>query len=356
MPYKERNAVVQVTIIIAAWASFFLLPFEFFPYNRNFSPFQSHRFVYSFISSNILLIIFYYLNSVILIRNLLARKKILLYILSVLAYLLIYLTVIYLIAINSEEVKDFLQSPYSKTPYYKFKGPYFFSSGPLLLFLLALAVSTGSKVITQWFTAEQVKEEITRQQLQTELSLLKSQVNPHFLFNTLNSIYSLSVTSSTKTADAVMKLSRIMRYTLEESQHDVVSLNQEIEFINSYIELQKIRLTGHTQIQFDVTGQTEYVKIAPLLFIPFIENAFKYGVSAHKASAILVSIHATENLLQFSCVNDVFPVAKVKSEGTGTGIINTKRRLQLLYKEQYNMVILPGEQQYKISLTINTRP
>ena len=353
---KERNAVVQVTIVIAAWASFFLLPFEFFPYNKNHSPFQSHRFVYSFISSNVLLIIFYYLNGMVFFRIFLARKKILSYCLAVLGYLLIYLAIIYFIAINSEEVKDFLQSPYSKNPYYKFKGPYFFAAGPLLLFLLALGVSTGSKVITQWFTAEQVKEEITKQQLQTELSLLKSQVNPHFLFNTLNSIYSLSITSNTKTADAVMKLSRIMRYTLEESKNDMVSLHQEIDFINSYIELQKIRIANHTQIGFNVTGQTEPVNIAPLLFIPFIENAFKYGVSAHKPSTILVSIHATELYIQFSCVNNVIENARMNEEGTGMGIINTKRRLQLLYKEQHYLQIQSNEKEYKICLTINLKP
>ena len=130
----------------------------------------------------------------------------------------LYLTAMYLIMINSPETQMFIQSEAAKSMEYK--RPYFFSCGPSTLFLIAFLVSTGIKVITQWFSAEEVKEEITKQQLETELNLLKTQVNPHFLFNTLNSIYSLAIANNQKTADAVMKLSRIMRYTLEDCQEN----------------------------------------------------------------------------------------------------------------------------------------
>lgn len=256
----------------------------------------------------------------------------------------------YIITATSPETKEFLTVAASKDIH--IRGPVFFSSGPMTLFLLAFVISTGSKVISEWFSAEEVKEEIERQQLQTELSLLKSQVNPHFLFNTLNSIYSLSISNNKKSSDAVMKLSRIMRYTLEESQKDFVTLQQEIDFINSYIELQKLRLTDKIQIQFTTCGNIDNVFIAPLLFIPFIENAFKYGISTHHTSDIFVQLKADNNMIEFKCRNYCFPSVKGEVKGTGTGIINTRRRLELLYPK-HELNIHSTEQQFEVALILN---
>ncbi len=341
-----------MVIIIAAWACFFMLPFVIFPYNHSKPPLQSPRFIYLFITSNLLLICFYYFNTKILIPATLAKKKIIFYISLVLASLLVYLTVLYLIDANSEETKLFLQTAMARSR--NFTGPHFFAAGPMAQFFVALTISSGSKLISQWLSAEEIKEEITKQQLQTELSLLTSQVNPHFLFNTLNGIYTLAVTDNEKTADAVMKLSRIMRYTLEESKNEFVTLNQEIEFINSYIELQKIRLTDNVKICFKVTADTDNVRIAPLLFIPFIENAFKYGISAHHDSQISVTLSTDKNNLLFESTNAIFPHTKSKTEkGTGMGISNAKRRLELLYQDNHSLAVENGEHTYKISLSIN---
>ena len=352
MVEKEKKLVLQIVLLTIAWAAFFMLPFVFFPYNRNNSPLKSLRFIYMFITSNTLLIVFYYLNSWFFIPSLLARKKTFYYVVSVLSCLFIYLSALYVIDISSRETKIWLQSDVAKKLHST--GPHFFAAGPLTLFLLAFIVSSGSKVIAKWFVAEETREEISRQQLQTELSLLKSQVNPHFLFNTLNGIYSLSVGNSTRTPDAVMKLSRIMRYTLEESKNDFVTLSQEIGFINNYIELQKIRLTENISVCFNVSEDVKNVKISPLLFIPFIENAFKYGISTHHHSKISVDISVKDSVLQFFCTNDVVPSSGMKPKGTGTGINNTRRRLELLYANKHELVIKNSEQQYAVSLTINT--
>lgn len=329
-----------------------MLPFLFIPqYNRNASPLESPRFVWSLVSCNAMLIIFYYFNKLWLIPNILAKKKTWLYILCVLVYLAIYLFILYSIFINSHETQQFIAQMKQKGRDFK---PRFFYIGPLSLFLFTLVISAGSTILSQWFSAEETREEISRQQLQTELSLLKSQVNPHFLFNTLNSIYSLSLTNNTdKTSDAVLKLSRIMRYTLEESKNDEVSLENEIEFIKSYIDLQKIRITDNVQINFAVKGETDNVVIAPLLFIPFIENAFKYGISTHHPSTITTQINITGNMLIFTCVNDVFPSSLQKHEGTGTGIQNTRRRLELLYPEKHSLTIESNSHLYKVQLELN---
>lgn len=349
---KQKSIAAQIVLNIAAWAIFFMLPFAFlFPSNSKISALDSHRFIWMLISSNIILITFYYLNRWWLIPRLLANKHTLIYIAAVIAYLLLYLGVMFFIFVDSPETKQWLLTMLQKNPDYKFK-PRFFSAGPLTLFLLTFIISSSSKVISQWFYAEETRQEITKQQLQTELSLLKSQVNPHFLFNTLNSIYSLSVTNSEKTSDAVMKLSRIMRYTLEESKNDEVPLGDEIEFIRSYIDLQKIRLTDMVRIDFTTDGIADNVIIAPLLFIPFIENAFKYGISTHHPSHIIITIAIQHNELIFTCVNDQVPVSH-KHESTGTGIVNTRRRLELLYPGKHTLSIESNTRQYNVLLRLN---
>lgn len=348
---RERNIILQISVAMAAWFCFFLLPFQFLNYDKSKPPLDSPRFVELLTLSNILLIGFYYLNSRLLIPRLLALQKTVLYIGCVLIYFFTYLTAIYTVMTLSPETTRFIQTSYAKSINYQ--GPYFFSAGPVTLFLIAFVVSTGGKVIRQWFTAEEVKEEITRQQLETELNLLKTQVNPHFLFNTLNSIYSLAIANNQKTADSVMKLSRIMRYTLEECQANDVDLQQEIDFINSYIELQKIRLTNNNAIYFQANGDISTARIAPFVFIPFIENAFKYGVSTHRSSFINACIKAEKNKLIFTCVNNFQTVAVHKPESTGMGISNTRRRLELLYPKKHELNISSNDNQFSVSLTIN---
>lgn len=374
---KKRNEKVQNIISIAAWLCFLWLPFMLFPFKNDvvvtksdwfyFLPnnmgiaLKSDRFVYSYIFAILLIVNFYYFNKGYLIPNILARKKTILYISAVTACFFLYLTILYIIVLHSREHKDLLNSVEFKNylkkmlamdPHYVQPGPRYFSTGPIALFLLVFVVGLGSNVVSQWFSAEQKKEEISRQQLQTELSFLKSQVNPHFLFNSLNSIYSLSLSNSKQTSDAVMKLSRILRYTLEEANSNIVSLAQEIEFIRNYIEMQKIRLTDNVSIKFVTKGDTGSVSIAPLLLIPFIENAFKYGISTHNESNIVAEINAEGKDIQFTCVNTNFPGMALKNKGTGMGISNTKRRLELLYPDKHVLDIQETMETFSVTLTI----
>jgi hypothetical protein len=351
----EQNQKItwKILVQIVAWALFLLLPLYTFPHNSNYPPFKSDRFVNAYIATNILLIAFYFLNSTFLIPQILARKKTFLYVVIIVGYFFLYMSIIYLLAVNSDEVNAFIHSQYSHTPFTNFNSPPFFASSAMTQFLLMLVISTGSNIVTNWFIAEEIKEEVSKQQLQTELSFLKSQVNPHFLFNTLNTIYSLSFTNNHRTSDAVMKLSRIMRYTLEEAQRNTVSLEQEIDFIKNYIELQKIRLTNNVDISFKTNNDSSNINIAPLLFIPFIENAFKYGISTHHPSAIFVCLKENEKTIEFRCKNNIFPNISAK-KGTGTGIANTKRRLELLYPDKHTFIINHSPDQFEVTLIINT--
>ncbi|HTN37135.1 MAG TPA: histidine kinase [Arachidicoccus sp.] len=345
-----KNKILQSVITLVFWACFLMLPFLFFPFDRDRSAFQSSRFIELYIFSILYLVAFYYVNSGILIPQLLGKRKPLLYFLVILLSFLLFLTIYFLIWNYAAETLAFVK----KHPKRRYPGKwfYFFRLGPILMFLLAFTFSSVSKLVARWFYAEKLKEEVSKQQLQTELSLLRSQVNPHFLFNTLNSIYALTVSNDEKAADAVMKLSGIMRYTLEESQSEYVPLKNELSFINNYLELQRIRSTDKVSIQFKVEAANQHVKIAPLLLIPFIENAFKFGVSARQQTHIEVTIRVQDNKLYFTCINDILPKVNVP-EGTGTGIVNVRRRLDLLYKKNYQLRIETTNQQYQVFLELD---
>lgn len=344
----EKNKIMQPVITLVFWACFLMLPFVFFPFDRGESAFQSPRFVELYVFSIIYLVAFFYTNTW-LIPQLLGKRKPLLYFLIILLAFLAYLTVYFLIWNYSPETQEYYIR--HKKRHFPSKWFFFFRLGPIVMFLLAFTFSSVSKLMARWFYAEKIKEEVSKQQLQTELSLLRSQVNPHFLFNTLNSIYALTVTNDEKASDAVMKLSKIMRYTLEESQSEYVPLQNELSFIENYLELQRIRSTDKVQIEFNVTGAGQNVQIAPLLLIPFIENAFKFGVSTRQQTHIEVRIEVRDNKLFFTCINDILPKVHVP-EGTGTGIVNVRRRLDLLYKKNYQLRIESTDSSYQVFLEL----
>ncbi|MGI8635564.1 MAG: sensor histidine kinase, partial [Segetibacter sp.] len=196
------------------------------------------------------------------------------------------------------------------------------------------------------------RQEIENEKLATELSFLKSQINPHFLFNTLNNIYSLALVKSEATADAVLKLSSIMRYVLSETKHDTVPLDKEIQFIKHYIELQKVRLTDKVTIEFNVQGETEGKQIAPLLLIPCVENTLKYGVSTKEKSRLFFEIKTDANTIYFTAINDMISYDKGSENNTGIGIRNTERRLELLYPGKHRLDVHQENKQFIVNLTL----
>lgn len=222
-----------------------------------------------------------------------------------------------------------------------------------MMFLLILIISGGIKIINQWFKSERRTEEIEKEKISTELALLRSQVNPHFLFNTLNNIYSLAVSNSPDTAASVMKLSAIMRYVLDNAKSNFVPLDKEIQFLENYISLQRVRLTEKAVINFTTTGNTTDKQIAPLLFIAFAENAFKYGISTHQPSVIDIDLTVTGNHLCFAVANQKFQNNQVAPANTGIGINNTRRRLELMYPSKHSLLIENNGSTFLITLTLD---
>lgn len=187
------------------------------------------------------------------------------------------------------------------------------------------------------------------EKFQAELAYLRAQVNPHFLFNTLNSIYSLAIDNSDKTAKAIVDLSNMMRYITTEAQRDYVALNDEIVYITNYINLQLIRLGDTVSVDFYVKGQTDGIKIAPLLLIPIIENAFKYGINPENSTNIKVHIEVDGMLVHLNVYNLV--VCENKT-GTGRSLLNLKNRLDAIYPNRHRLLIIDGETEYVVDLKI----
>ncbi|WP_153797485.1 sensor histidine kinase [Foetidibacter luteolus] len=215
----------------------------------------------------------------------------------------------------------------------------------LFIFLAVVFFSLILRISNRWKQSE-------REKLNAELQYLKSQVNPHFLFNTLNNIYSLALQKSDNTASAVVKLSGMMRYVLSEADKDYVPLEKELAYINSYIELQKIRFEDTVKLEFETGGDQHGKKIAPLILISFIENAFKHGVNAEEDSDISIRIHITETELDMLVTNNKVTHADDTAQHSGLGIENTKNRLQLLYPFKHTLVIDDSSDNFTVALKL----
>jgi len=203
---------------------------------------------------------------------------------------------------------------------------------------------------------QQIKSELITQNQQSELALLRSQINPHFLFNTLNNIYSLVYTKSNDAPRAMTKLSDIMRYMLYEATTEKVMLSKEINHLKSYIELLLLRLSGNRFIEFNVEGNTENKFIAPMLLFPFVENAYKHCNKKSPVPGIKITLVVQEDLLTYTIVNSVKRETDIsENDEGGIGLKNIKRRLELLYPDRHQLIISETVTHYSIELRINLK-
>lgn len=215
----------------------------------------------------------------------------------------------------------------------------------ILMYMILFLVSMVLRMSARWQHTE--KERISAQ-----LLYLKTQINPHFLFNTLNGIYSTAIDKAPETADMIEKLSSMMRYTLHDTKGDFVPLEKEIKYINNYIDLQKNRFDESVVLDFKLEGNFEENFIAPLLLIPFIENAFKHGVNSEEDSNIYIKISCENNELMLFVKNNKVIIEKGKEEASGLGIDNTKNRLELIYPGKHLLSISDKEDHFIVSLHI----
>jgi two-component system, LytTR family, sensor kinase len=300
----------------------------------------------------------FYTNYYILVPNFLTRKKFLLYTLAIVALLLISFVSVRTITLTydaNRELAEIKHRHHQGNPmeilhriaWGRGMGAVFFS-------FLVLAVSTSIRVTGDWYKMDKKRKEVENEKLSTELNFLKSQVNPHFFFNTLNNIYSLAIQKSERTPEAIVKLSQLMRYIIYDTDKEKVALSKEIDYINNYIELEKLRLHDNVTISFTVDGNVADKQIEPLLLLPFVENAFKHGIDYKHACQISIRLTVKDSQLELCVENPLLskPDKKV-TEKQGIGRYNAERRLQLLYNKNYKLETTITESVFRVELTLN---
>ena len=226
----------------------------------------------------------------------------------------------------------------------------------LLIFLSVMGASIAYFFLKEWAKADLSRNQLQANQLSTEIKFLKSQINPHFLFNTLNNLFSMAQEKGNDDlADGISKLSGMMRYMIYESNAEKVPLTDEIAYIKNCIALNKLRYADEeAEVTFKYPDQIQSVLIAPMLFIPFIENAFKHGVLINQPSQIDIAIAVSDRQLLFTCENKNYSfVKKMDDHSGGIGLENVKRRLEMVYPGKCELFIKNDEDQYVVKLKIN---
>jgi hypothetical protein len=232
---------------------------------------------------------------------------------------------------------------------------YVFLNTLLISFLIA-GFNTAIAVTNRWFTEEQARKEIEKEHIESKLAFLQNQVNPHFLMNTLNNIHSLIEVNQELAQNAVLKLSEMMRYLLYESGRGTTTLKKEIEFLQSYLELMQLRVDKSIAVNLELPEIYNNVDLPPLLFIPFIENAFKHGVSYMEPSALSFKLIQKEGFLEFTSVNTIssFRDKNTTVRQGGFGLENIQKRLEIIYGNRFNLDIDKSDHEFRIKLVLPT--
>lgn len=244
----------------------------------------------------------------------------------------------------SPDMADTLKTKLDTPVQHRGKSILMFSHN-FFVFLAVLFIALSLRLIQQWRHAE-------RERLRAELGFLKAQVHPHFLFNTLNSIYSLAMARSDETAPAIVKLSEMMRYVITDASQEFVPLAKELQYIRDYIDLQSLRLDKSASVSSSIEGDPDGLMIAPLLLIPLIENAYKYGVNPEDDSEIDIRIAVKAGRVALDISNTKVETNHSKNLALGIGLHNTRQRLELFYPGRHTLKIEETEKQYRLHLSI----
>jgi sensor histidine kinase YesM len=333
--FLKKNKVI---IHLLIWAVILLLPFIFRSENQN----SRDSVDIAFRNLNTATIIFwmglFYLNAGVLIPSFVYRRKYLLYI----VYLILLFCVIMVLHGSLFPIL---------VPGIGFN---FFRSSVhnLIPFLFTITVSTTFKILSDKIKADDAASEKQKENLKSELSFLRSQISPHFLFNVLNNIVAMVRIKSDDLEPTVIKLSSLLQYMLYETDEEKVLLKNEVEYLQSYIDLQQMRFSSKLNMQVNFEVKDEWESIEPMLLVPFIENAFKHGNGLQKNPEIHISLKVENNLLDFRVKNKYVQSDNSKDKISGIGLANVKRRLALLYENKHSLRIDQSNGWFKVSLQI----
>ena len=342
--HKNRN--IKVFSHILVWLVLFSIP-----YILSYGQEQDiNRIIAHFWIPLMFYAIIFYLNYFVLIDRFLFTKKTLLFI-------VLNLVMIALFILIKEQIEDRLFVDLIK------KRSSANGSGPpfkmiiyvqMLSYMAPLLFSIAIKTTQRWVKTEAEHKEAANFKLQSELQHLHYQLQPHFFFNSLNNIYAMVDVSPEQAKTSIHSLSKLMRYMLYETNMELVPLSKEIEFIKKFIDLMKLRVSDKTEVNYNLPSEETGINIAPLLFISLIENAFKHGVSASKASQININMTCNDKTVLFTIENDNLPKKTEDKSGSGIGIQNLEKRLKLLYPNRYKFNSKVENDRFLVTLEIET--
>ena len=364
---SKLKVLPTVLIHLFIWLVIFSLPLLFRPGNMGpggrgelFMPFLIPLPI---LMNNIFLVIAFYINLFVLMPRYLNSKK--------WGYFLLFTLLFMIVSLYFHQFSQWLERSWWPDTYRPHgarpsemngagfhdhnRGFSFRQFSFIYLFIMTWALSMAYYLFMQLQKSVRKADQVLATALQSELSFLKAQINPHFLFNTLNNIYVLTLKKSESAPAAVMKLSNLMRKITNDTAVDFVPFEEEQQFIRDYLDLQELRLSKKTKVIYEVTGDYSSCSIAPRILIPFIDNAFKFGVSGHTESEIVIRMHFEGSLLNFSIQNAIHTNGGESLESAGVGLDNSKRRLDLLYKDLYELKINHTEERYEVLLKIELK-
>jgi two-component system, LytTR family, sensor kinase len=304
-----------------------------------------------------LLVIAYYLNSFVLVPKFLLKNNTGVYFIIVISIA----GAIVLLNIYSDQwlnIRQLMEAAFHKNgpPKHHAGRDHGWDFALVAIIALVLGVSTSITAIQKWQKDQQERQELEQDKVTSELSFLKAQINPHFFFNTLNNIYALTQVDADVAGKAIHQLSRMMRYLLYDTQQGQTMLSQEIAFVKDYISLMQLRLTDVVKVVFDSPASLKDMPLAPMIFLPFVENAFKHGVSATVQSHIYITVEQRDKLLDLTVKNSIINDNSVSLDtNSGIGLVNTRRRLDLLYPGKYKLDVteLNADNEYTVHLTLD---
>lgn len=345
---KEWYSKRWITIVFhaLAWILLFSLPHLLnSSYNSKeprHSPNQpaSSGFIFFSLLMNITWIIIFYVNAHMIMPRFFSKKKYLQY------AGIQFLIFIWVLLESSVLVKMFIGADYFNLG--RHVTFHFF------VYLFILSASIAYELLRDRHRTDKLLKEKENENLKTELSLLRSQVSPHFMFNVLNNMVSLARKKSDLLEPSLIKLSSLMRYMLYETEEEKVSLEKEIDYLHSYIDLQQQRFGKKLILNVSLDVGDDQYQIEPMLLIPFVENAFKHGTGSVEGATIQIDLTAEKNILQFNVRNKYDPSStETKDASSGIGLSNVRRRLNLLYSKYHNLMITKKNNWFSVSLQIN---
>ncbi|TAL41439.1 MAG: GHKL domain-containing protein [Chitinophagaceae bacterium] len=335
---------VTVLLHTAAWILLFSLPYllrpslnENRPATQDSQPAMMHL---RYALNNLIYIGFFYLNAGLLIPQFIYKRKYKQFaaIILVSFIIILFITWLTLFVLLGQ-------------PKFNIRGHILFN---FFFFLFILAGSTAYRMIQDRTRADRIAREKENENLKTELSLLRSQASPHFMFNVLNNMVALARKKSDLLESSLLKFSSLMRYMLYEADEDKVPLEKEIEYLQSYIDLQKQRFGKNVQVNVDLQKVDDNHEIEPMLLIPFVENAFKHGTGMIEDAQITIQLKTEKDKLCLSVQNRYDPSSiEIKDKTSGIGLTNVKRRLNLLYGNKHRLLIAQKDNLFSVSLQLN---